>query len=162
VGTGTLIFPNANTYSGLTFVNAGVLNMRDGSALGNSGPEVQTITVNATGTVGTFTLTFNGQTTAPLAYNVPASGGAGPTDSVENALNALSTIGGIGGFVTVTQTGNVYTVTFGGSLDRSNVPEMTAVGSNGANVTTDTLKVGPEGTVVVSGATLQVQGQLPG
>ena len=39
---------------------------------------------NATG--GTFTLTFNGQTTAPLAFNATAA-------QIEAALEALSNIG---------------------------------------------------------------------
>src|SRR5262249_3247786 len=50
--------------------------------------EVQTITV--TGTTGTFNVTFNGQTTANLPFNIPAAGGTGPTASLQNALNALS------------------------------------------------------------------------
>ena len=47
--------------------------------------EQQTVRVtNATG--GTFTLTFNGQTTAPLAYNATAA-------QIDAALEALSNIG---------------------------------------------------------------------
>ena len=47
--------------------------------------EQQTIRVNnATG--GTFTLTFNGQTTAPLAFNATAA-------QIEAALEALSNLG---------------------------------------------------------------------
>jgi hypothetical protein len=67
--------------------------------------EVQELNVDATG--GTFTLTSNGgtfvagsgigpsleQTTAPLAFDVPAAGGVGPTASVQNALEALPAIG---------------------------------------------------------------------
>src|SRR5665213_4322280 len=45
---------------------------------------VQKVTVNATG--GTFTLTFEGQTTSAIAYNASA---AGP-HSVESELDALS------------------------------------------------------------------------
>ena len=47
--------------------------------------EQQTVRVtNATG--GTFTLTFNGQTTAPIAYNATAA-------QVDAALEALSNVG---------------------------------------------------------------------
>ena len=50
---------------------------------------------------------FNGSTTAPLAFNATAAG-------VQSALNALPTIGGVGGSAAVIQAANVYTVTFGG------------------------------------------------
>ena len=43
---------------------------------------------------GTFTLTYEGQTTVPIAYDAAAA-------TVEAALNALSTIGGVGGSATV-------------------------------------------------------------
>ena len=85
--------------------------------------EVQNVAVNATG--GTYTLTFNGQTTSPaLAYNAPAA-------TVQSELNALSTIGGAGGTVSVTVVESYalagqYVVTFGGALHGSGVPEMTA------------------------------------
>src|SRR5262249_19038185 len=76
--------------------------------------EVQTITINATG--GTFTITFNGQTTGALAFN--ASQG-----TVQTALQGLSTIGT--GNVSVSLSGTVYTVTFVGSLAATNVNQMT-------------------------------------
>ena len=46
--------------------------------------EIQTVTV--TGVGGTFTLTFNGQTTSALSYNAPAI-------TVQSALQGLSSIG---------------------------------------------------------------------
>jgi hypothetical protein len=55
----------------------------------------QVISVSGT---GTFTLTYNGQTTAGLAFN------ASPA-VVQAALNAPSTIGGVGGSVAVTLAG---------------------------------------------------------
>lgn len=104
----------------------------------NSGPlslgsETQTVTVG--GGSGTFTLTFNGQTTSSLAFNATAA-------TVQSALNALSSIGGVGGSVTVTQVGSVYTVTFGGTLAGANQPEMTASGSGGATVAVATTHEG--------------------
>ncbi|MDB5307092.1 MAG: hypothetical protein JWO38_1294 [Gemmataceae bacterium] len=88
--------------------------------------EQQSVTV--TGTSGTFTLTFQGQTTAQIPFNVTPA-------SLAAALNTLPSIGGVGGSVTVTQSGNVYTVTFGGTLANSNVPLLT-VGSSTATATT--------------------------
>src|SRR5205085_3190039 len=71
------------------------------------GPAAEVQTVTVTGSAGSFTLTFNGSTTTSLVFNASAA-------AVQNALNALSTIGGVGGSVAVNQVGNVYTVTFGG------------------------------------------------
>ncbi len=68
-----------------------------------------------------FTLSFNGATTAAIPANPTAA-------QVESALNALSTIGGAGGWVTVTggpPNSSVYTVTFGGTLAGQNIPLMT-------------------------------------
>ena len=79
---------------------------------------VQRVTVNATG--GTFTLIFEKQTTSAIAYNATAS-------SVESELDALSSIGGLGGSVTVTggpgdaAGSSPYVVTVGGTL--RGVPE---------------------------------------
>src|SRR6185312_2955709 len=89
--------------------------------------EVQDVEV--VGTTGFFTLTFNGQTTVPLPIGVAASGGPFANSSVQNALNALTSIGPTGS-VTVTSTtvGNstTYHVTFGGSLANTNLPQLTA------------------------------------
>jgi hypothetical protein len=90
-------------------------------------PEVQKLTVDANS--GTFTLKFEGGTTAVLPYNVKASGGVGPEASVENALNALTAIGKSFGSVSVTEAPEgpnttVYTVTFGGALANQDVKEI--------------------------------------
>lgn len=96
--------------------------------------EVQIVTV--TGTSGTFTLTFDGQTTpTPIAFNA-AQG------TVQTALNNLSSIGGVGGSVAVVKTGNVYTITFGGTLATQNVSQITGAGTGGATVSTATLGQG--------------------
>jgi hypothetical protein len=83
--------------------------------------EVQTVTITGTPTGGTFTLTFDGETTAPIAYNAINS-------AVDAALEALPNIGV--GEVAVTGgpgPGTPYTVTFLTSL--GNVPQMTADGA---------------------------------
>jgi hypothetical protein len=74
---------------------------------------VQQVAVAATS--GTFTLTFEEQTTGPIAYDASAS-------SVEAALNALDSVGAKGGDMSVTrgpgsETGSApYVVTLGGTL----------------------------------------------
>jgi hypothetical protein len=106
---------------------------------------VQQLTVNATG--GTFTLSFEGQTTGAIAYNAKAS-------SIESELDALSSIGGLGGSVTVTDSsqsglgehGHSYVVTVGGTL--RGVPEIPATMS--ADGTSLTLTGGEEPTATVT------------
>lgn len=93
--------------------------------------EQQTVAINATG--GNFTLSFGGQTTVPLAFNAApndaVAGTPGVLDSVEEALNALSSIGPAGGSVTVSGTAP-YAVTFGGALGGDNLAQMTAAAGN--------------------------------
>src|SRR5207237_207393 len=54
---------------------------------------------------------------------------------VQTALNNLSTIGGVGGSVSVNQVGNVLAVTFGGTLLGVNQPQLVASPSPGTVVT---------------------------
>src|SRR6185369_2803951 len=90
--------------------------------------EVQLVTV--TGTSGTFTLKFGVATTSPLPFNATA-------DQVEAALNALGTINGSGGSVTVLPVGsNGYLVTFGDSLAGTNQNALIPGGAAAANVVT--------------------------
>lgn len=99
------------------------------TATGRYGPyggtvnEVQTVTITGGPTGGTFTLTFDTQTTSPIAYNATAA-------DVQAALEALSNIEP--GDVTCTGgplPGTAVTVTFGGRYNGQNVPQMTATGS---------------------------------
>lgn len=84
--------------------------------------DIQTITINATG--GTFTITFDGQTTTALAYNASAA-------AVQAALEALSNIAP--GDVSVGLTGAVYTLTFSpGFYAGGTVPTVT---TNAASLT---------------------------
>jgi hypothetical protein len=81
---------------------------------------------------GSFTLSFASQTTGTLPYDASAA-------EVETALNALSSIGGAHGSVTVSggpgsETGaNPYVVTFGGSL-KGVEPEQTKIETAGLGV----------------------------
>ena len=76
--------------------------------------EVQTITIDATG--GTFTVTFEGATTAAIAWNATAA-------AFKAALEALPTIQP--GDITVSLATLVYTVTFVGKFAGENVTAMT-------------------------------------
>ena len=89
--------------------------------------EIQQLAVS--GTAGTFTLSFNGQTTAPLAFD--ASAGA-----VQAALEGLSSIGS-GNVVVVS--GATHLVMFTGARAGTNLAEITSAGAGGASVTQRTL-----------------------
>lgn len=69
-----------------------------------SGPdqasEVQRVFVRAT--EGKFKLSYKASATAELPFDIPASGGVGPTASLENALNALPALSSAGFTVKVT------------------------------------------------------------
>lgn len=86
--------------------------------------ERQTVTITGTPTGGTFTLTFDGEATAGIAYNANAA-------AVQSALEALSNVNS--GDVTVgggPGPGTAYTVDFAGQYLGDNVPVMTASGAS--------------------------------
>lgn len=96
--------------------------------------EVQTVTIAGTPTGGTFTLSFKGYTTAPIAYNAIAS-------VVQTALVALSSIGSAGATVAGGPgPGTPYVVTFAGPLAGQALPLLTGnatllTGGTGVTVT---------------------------
>jgi len=71
-----------------------------------SGNDVQTVTISGSPTGGSFKLTYNGQTTAAIAYNASAS-------AVQSALGVLPNIGS--GNVLVSGSGP-WVATFSGAL----------------------------------------------
>ena len=161
---GRLIFNHANTYDGGTRIEGGALNIRDSEGLGtgfvrvlsgaalelevDQGLDGTTLrnhnrnlgfdSVNFSGVgqevfipaaTGTFTLSFRGAVTGTLNAN-----SASLAAQIQAALNGLSTIGGVGGSVTVTQSGSIYRVIFGGSLANADIPLMIAAGSANAKI----------------------------
>lgn len=86
-------------------------------SIGSGNNEVQTVTLSGTAaTGGTFTVTFDGQTTGNIAYNADAA-------TFETALEALSNIGS--GDATVTGSAGAWVVEFTGALAATNVALMT-------------------------------------
>ena len=150
IGAGSVILTNANTYTGVTNINAGIVNIQNSQALGLNTTEVQTVTVTLSG--GTFSLNFNGQIAGPFIVGASAA-------QVQAGLNGLSNISAGGGSVLVTAVGNVYTITFnGGPLAFTNQPQIVVTTTGGVFATSATvLNGGQGGTVVAAGATLQVQ-----
>lgn len=96
--------------------------------------EIQQISFGSTPKTGTFTLTFNGQTTANINYNDTAI-------TVQNKLQAISSVG-LGNVLVTGTIDNVtgLTVTFQGTLSNTPLPLITAtssltyVGADGVNV----------------------------
>lgn len=78
--------------------------------------EVQTVTITGGPTAGNFTLTFNGTTTANIAFNAAAT-------AVEDALETAL---GNGNFRVTGSAGGPYTVTFFNDWGNQDVPLMTA------------------------------------
>ena len=114
-------------------------------------PEIQTLTLaSPTPAVNGFTIKWNGSaavTVPGLAAepNVPLA------LQIQNALDSLTTIGGVGGTVTVTEAGNVYTVTFGGTL--IDTPEPTLITTNSGAITVVQIQLGAGSSVAIySGA----------
>lgn len=82
---------------------------------------VQLVTLLGNVTGGTFTLTYQGQTTAALAWDIP------PVD-LQAALEALSTIGAGNVSVTAGQAPESWKVEFTGALGNQTIPTMTGNG----------------------------------
>lgn len=111
------------------------------TATGKYGPyagnaaEVQTVTITGGPTGGTYTLTFDGETTGTIAWNAAAS-------AVQTALEALSNVNS--GDVTCAggpHPGTPVTVTFAGRFIGKNVPQMTAASGSLTGGTTPTVTV---------------------
>ncbi len=98
-----------------------------GAALG----EIQQVTV---GGIGTFTLTFQGQTTGPLS-----STSGTLEDDLRTALSALSTIGSGNVAVAQAPAGSVYFITFTGTLAGADMPQLSAATTGTATAAMITL-----------------------
>lgn len=89
--------------------------------------EVQTLTEGGSG-LTSFTVTWNGQTTASIAAAATAA-------QVQAALEALSNIGA-GNVVVTGNAGGPYTVTFQGALAGTDVAAMTTTPTGGTGTVT--------------------------
>jgi RHS repeat-associated protein len=86
-----------------------------------AGDNVQQVTLTGSPTGGTFTLTFNGQTTSAIAYNASAS-------SVQSAFQSLSSVGS-GNALVASPTGSGWVIRFAGTLAGSVQASITGNGS---------------------------------
>lgn len=162
IGTGELVFPSADTYSGSTFIDAGILNAQSATALGFNTSAEETLTVS--GTSGSFTLGF----AAPISPSVNTGPITTSTLSVATFDTALATMmdnasapGADTGTATasVNTAGTVWTITFGGRLAGVAVPLLTVQSEQGNTIASvaPLLSGGISSTIVASGAALQLQ-----
>ena len=99
IGAGTLVFPSANTYAGNTFINQGVLDIRDAASLGTNVSTQQTVNVSGTNippNVSNFALFFTGSPPryhGPLNVTINAAGWRPPSTTcwLSPALPGFST-----------------------------------------------------------------------
>jgi hypothetical protein len=155
LGSGGFVFSN-NSGATLTLgaITAGDVNITNqGAAIAVTGPIAASVNnVQLTGTsltqsavqsvavsggAGTFTLTFNGQTTGPIAFNATAA-------AVQFSLQNLSTVGA--GNVTVTGSAGNYSITFTGALALTPL-QVAASGSGGASASTTVASITAAGNV---------------
>ena len=161
--------PHANTYSGATEVIEGTLDiraLREPSARGRDSASVQRV-VDPLRVEDRHVPDRLQRPVHPLNW----VGGNPPTAiAVQNALNALPTIAGAGGSVTVTRieiptttqdgpgapgTGFLYTITFGGALTTTTIP-LTASGQNGTGAAASVAATGGIDARVSNGASLEL------
>jgi hypothetical protein len=96
----------------------------------NGTSEVQTLTIGGTPTGGTFTLAFDGFTTAPITWSAT---NATLIANIDTALEALPNIGTNGVTTaagTVTAGIGTITITFAANLAALAVPTITVVANN--------------------------------
>jgi RHS repeat-associated protein len=86
-----------------------------------AGDSVQQVSLTGSPTGGTFTLSFNGQTTSAIAYNASAA-------TVQSALQTLSSIGTNNALV-APAAGSTWIVRFAGTLAGAAQPALTGNGS---------------------------------
>lgn len=107
---------------------------------GSTQNEIQVVTITGNPTGGTFTLTFQGQTTAAMAYNISAA-------NMVLALEALSNIAV--GDVAVVQTGFQYQITFQSQPQQWGGVDVLQMTGSGASLTGGSVNVSTTQEAVV-------------
>jgi autotransporter-associated beta strand protein len=183
-GGGEVDLDGANTYSGTTYVQQGVLSVGNGAALGTSGiPEIQTLTLTGITTGNSFTLDFPGYgyastglplpgvpTSTALTAAIKYTGNVATDEAnIENALDAaLSTsssgetdaAGSVAVVETITSGTPTLQFTFGGRLSGFPLGLLSAASPSFASVTASEIQQGEGGTLVENGSTLEVAGSF--
>ena len=151
-GTGTLILNAANSYTGATFVNAGILNIQNSNGLGTIGTGT-TVANNAT-------LQLQGNITVGLeTLNIRGAGATGQTGALVN-VSGNNTYGGLltlagnttlssnSGMLNLTNTGTITGATYGLTLNGAGNGSIASI----IGTTTGSLTKNGTGTWSLSGA----------
>jgi RHS repeat-associated protein len=116
---------NVGTNAGTAYTRPASVPARSSTVLvtsyGYTADSVQQVSITGSPTGGTFTLAFNGQTTAAIAYNATAA-------TVQSAIQALSSIGS-GNALVAGGSGGPWQIRFAGTLAGAAQPAITANGS---------------------------------
>ena len=151
-GTGTITLSGANTYSGLTTVSAGVLNIQNATALGT--------TTNGTSVTSGATLQIQGGITVGAeALTLNGSGASGQNGALVNVsgtnnygglvtLGSASTISSDSGTLNLTNSGTITGATFGLALTGAGNGSVSSV----IGTTTGTLTKNGAGAWTLTGA----------
>ncbi|MBA4192465.1 MAG: hypothetical protein C0467_31235, partial [Planctomycetaceae bacterium] len=128
---------NVGTNGGSAWTRPGSVPSRSSSTLvasyGYAADAVQTVKLTGSPTGGTFTLTFNGQTTSAIAYNASAA-------TVQAAVESLSNVGS-GNAVVTAAPGGGWQVRFAGTLAGEYQNKLTASGASLTGGTTPSVAV---------------------
>ena len=127
------------------FLEAGTVlaKITSGTDIGKIGPfdpglvVTESVVIASTATAGTFTLTFDGETTTAIAYNATAA-------AIKTALQALSTINAGDVLVTGGALPTSVTVTFAGRFAGQNAPNLTLTATVTGGTTTASITAGTE------------------
>jgi fibronectin-binding autotransporter adhesin len=161
-GTGTLTFTGANTYSGLTTVSAGILNIQNSGALGTTagGTTVSsgaTLQLQSGVAIGAEPLTLNGTGIGGFGAlrNISGNNSFAGTTTLGSASTIYSDVG------TLTLTGGIvtggFTTTFGGA---GNISQSGVISGTGALVKNGSGTVTLTGTNTFTGSTTVSAGTL--
>ncbi|WP_162239539.1 autotransporter-associated beta strand repeat-containing protein [Methylobacterium sp. Leaf87] len=153
LGAGTLTLTGANTYSGATTINAGILRISGGNAIANTGAVVLspggTFDVTASETVGS--LAGTGGTVVIRPGQTLTTGGANTSTTYSGAIN------GAGGLVVAGLTGG-STATFGGALTQTG--GFTVADASNVTIAATGSYVAAANGVVLNGGTFTNQGSV--
>src|SRR5207248_2124859 len=154
-GTSTFVLSGANTFSGATSINAGIVNYQNNSAFGNDSETLSAITVAS----GATAQLQGGITSTANSLTISGTGASNATGALENVsgtnnytglvkLGAAATISSDSGTLNLTNTGTITGATFGLTLTGSGNGSISSI----IGTTTGGLTKNGSGTWTLSGA----------
>src|SRR5262249_2672765 len=136
-----------------TNLQAGAALTVNNQGVANELAQIDNLTINATG--GTYTLTFNGHTTGPIAYNAPAflTGSTAVTAMTLGGKNSVSEVDKLA----ITADGGTFTMTVNGKTTSALAYNITAAqlqtaiqGLSSIGASNATVVQNPDGTYTIT------------